>query len=533
MRDKVVERTVEMLQEMGEMPTTSMIDMGRPMVGLDAKVEQVVQLLLTAASNRCMVLLHGMPGVGKTTLAQAVFNELHDQDRTVPCCFLSLTPASFRGLGQEGLQAAQNKLRLQLAHCESPGTVLAEELRGKSKVLLVVDNASKGDLKLLLSSRSTSSFMAALGPGSMVLITSRDRTAVDEVDKGCVKYEVKLLSETDAMELFCRHAYDSSSPPNGEDVEEVKGLVARCDRLPKAVELVGTYLGGFKSHDRHNAFGDVEKTIEVAYGQLKTSLCGGVKTSMFELFQSSWASLGGTEARYGGNELAEGQEALLDVVWFSKKRCWELMESCCKPGYLNKLEDVGLLRKDVQQEKSLRVAVHNSVADFCKMSKQQHMMQRVELSPPGHTRQDPAKLEAAVVVSKVWSSSVSCGMICASSVLMRGLWCSQGNHDGMTRVGLWLQEWDLDADSLGVLSKKLGLRMLQLDFNRVSDELKVPLSTHCLGVQGKDAGGCPKLRLQLDVCHTHHQDGLSLLYLHVLMSIALQLQAWYQLKYTS
>jgi replication-associated recombination protein RarA len=151
LRDKVVERTVNLLCAMGEMPTKRPLEEPDIKVGLEAKVDRVVQLLTTG--NDSMVLLHGMGGIGKTTLARAVFNHLHANHPTLPCCFLGLDPdTKVAAIPQKQQQLLKDLARVERgtpSNAEEGRGLLAETLQGK-RVLLVVDNVWGDRLGFLL-----------------------------------------------------------------------------------------------------------------------------------------------------------------------------------------------------------------------------------------------------------------------------------------------------------------------------------------------------------------------------------------------
>jgi NB-ARC domain len=147
-----------LLRNMGQMPTGSAVEEPGIKVGLKAKVDHVVQL-------------HCRGGIGKTMLARAVFNQLHANRPTQPCCFLGVDPDTKVG----DIKEKQQQLLKELAraeggiptNAEQGRQLLGRELEGK-RVLLVVDTVW-GDRQgfLLLNN-----FLQLLGEGSGVLFTA-------------------------------------------------------------------------------------------------------------------------------------------------------------------------------------------------------------------------------------------------------------------------------------------------------------------------------------------------------------------------
>jgi hypothetical protein len=353
MRDKVVEHTVKLLADMGQLPTDSMEELPKIMVGLEGKVEALVEKLQGAEGRSSMVLLHGMGGIGKTTLARAVFNQLHAGNPALPCCFVQLEP----GLQKADIAEKQRQLLKDLAHVNNlmvhttaaGRKQLARCLAGKH-VLMVVDNVWGVQLESLLPR----SMLQDLGAGSMVLVTSRESGAAKGFN-GVELAEADFLSELDAMQLLCQHAYGSSMPPPAEE-PLVKGVLARCGGLPMALEVVGSHLR--QCRDRQRFFSDLANALADAYKHDPAERMDGDRT-LFAALGLSWIALD-----------AEQQEALLDITWLLKGQPWEVVEACCGYGVLDRLCRFGLVKQQdlTHIRGELVVAVHDTIVAFCQDS---------------------------------------------------------------------------------------------------------------------------------------------------------------------
>jgi adenylate kinase len=363
----VVNRAVEALAGMRRLPTNKTMRLPDITVALAPKVDQVVQLLASAGGKR-MVLLHGMAGMGKTTLAKAVFNALHERDRTLPCHFARLNPEMKQ---PEDVVDEQRGILKELAHVEAePGIqavaareLMLEALQGKT-VLLVVDNVWEHQLQWLLPEN----IMEILGAGSMVLVTSRESWAVEERSgASCVEaVEADFLTEQESLELFCQLAFGSSDCP-ADEMEPVCAILARCQGLPLALEVVGRHL--LETGDAGGFFRRMSVSLAFVYSHQRACRFERQET-VFDALSVSWDALED-----------EQKETLLDVVWFLQGQPLQLVESLCDVGVLNRLNRLGLVKWGSSQEGSGEqlVEVHQVLADFCKMFASSNSGMRLEL----------------------------------------------------------------------------------------------------------------------------------------------------------
>jgi hypothetical protein len=360
----VVDRAAEVLIGLRRMPRNKAMVLPDISVGLTSKVDSTVQLLTSGSSNQ-MVLLHGMAGIGKTTLAKAVFNTLHAMDNTVPCHFARLNPEM---MSPEDVVDEQRAMLKELAYCVSRVSdirsaasgrqMLQQELQGK-QVLLVVDNAWKQQLHWLLPDN----IMGVLGDGSMVLVTSRESWASEEEGES-------VLSEAESMELFCQHAYGSSCCP-AKDQVAVSAIVARCGGLPLALEVVGRHLA--ETRDAWKFFRHIDDSLAYVYSHQRACRFERQQT-VFEALSVSWDALD-----------EEQRETLLDVVWFLQGQPRPLVESLCDPGVLEQLNRLGLVRwKQAEGGAGKQlVVVHAVLMDFCKMLHSSKSGMRLEMEGDG------------------------------------------------------------------------------------------------------------------------------------------------------
>ncbi|KAJ0900051.1 putative P-loop containing nucleoside triphosphate hydrolase [Helianthus annuus] len=111
--------------------------------------------------------------------------------------------------------------------------MIERRLRNKN-VLVVLDDVD--DLKQL---EALAGSHAWFGEGSRIIITTRDEHLLTR--HASTIYEVSLLSQDEAMELFNKHAYRKDEPI--EDYEMLsKDVVSYASGLPLALEILGSFL---------------------------------------------------------------------------------------------------------------------------------------------------------------------------------------------------------------------------------------------------------------------------------------------------
>ncbi|XP_031378529.1 TMV resistance protein N-like [Punica granatum] len=199
-----------------------------------------------------MVGIWGMGGIGKTTLAKVVYNKLVDQYES--CCFLN----DIRETSQsKGLSSLQRKLASDILRREheefaniSEGiAVLQSRLRGKKALILLDDVDNVSQLKALAGD------LRWFCPQSRIIVTTREKIVLDQFQVGNT-YQVELLDEHQALELFSKHAFGDALPTT-DFVDLSLDIVEIAGKLPLALEVIGSSL--FVHRGRRDIW---ESTIE-------------------------------------------------------------------------------------------------------------------------------------------------------------------------------------------------------------------------------------------------------------------------------
>ncbi|XP_074284820.1 putative disease resistance protein RGA1 isoform X2 [Silene latifolia] len=212
-------------------------------VGRECDLNKVVNMLLDSSSQDKVSFLSivGVGGLGKTTLAQLVFND-NRVEKEFPLrlwtCVSDENGKEFKvsEILTKILELAPGKKYSDLP-LEWVQRDLQRFLRGK-RWLIVLDDVWNEDREKWFDLRQ---FLMSCGGGGSVLVTTRsERTAmvVDEEHK----YELKGLSPENSWRLFEMTAF------GGKDRQDVitlgKKIVEQCCNVPLAIKVVGTLLYG-------------------------------------------------------------------------------------------------------------------------------------------------------------------------------------------------------------------------------------------------------------------------------------------------
>ncbi|KAL5843283.1 hypothetical protein ACOSQ3_009249 [Xanthoceras sorbifolium] len=207
----------------------------KSLVGIDSRIEKVKSLLRIGMSDFQVVGIWGMGGIGKTTLAEAVFDRVSSEFEG--CCFIGNVREESEKCG--GLARLQEEVFSKLLDEESlkfrtPNMPEFVKRRLKSKRVFVVldDMTNLKQLEVLTGGIDTFGF------GSRIIITSRDKQLLSNCGVRDI-YEAKALDDQEAFQLFCKHAFDQDHPP--EDLAVfAQRVVDYAKGSPLALKLLGS-----------------------------------------------------------------------------------------------------------------------------------------------------------------------------------------------------------------------------------------------------------------------------------------------------
>ncbi|XP_048133537.1 disease resistance protein RUN1-like [Rhodamnia argentea] len=212
-------------------------------VGIDDRAKQISDLLEMEVNDEVRILgIYGTDGIGKTTLAKAVYSRI--SSCFDGCCFLAEVEETAQN--PHGIQFLRTKLKRDILGRDREDPSFDERLEffqdifREMKVLVVVDDVRKqSHLHAIVGKQ-----LHWLGPGSRIIVTSKNEEILREYEPEKARtYMVSELDDGQAVELFRKHAFmmQSSTP----DYDELANrIVNATEKLPLAVEVIGSFLRG-------------------------------------------------------------------------------------------------------------------------------------------------------------------------------------------------------------------------------------------------------------------------------------------------
>ncbi|KAL8260452.1 hypothetical protein R6Q59_028405 [Mikania micrantha] len=225
---------------------TSLIDESE-VIGREGDTGALLGKLLGSESssnqskNFNVVTVVGMGGIGKTTLAQLLYNDKRVKDRFEFRAWVcvsdeynvfNISKAIFQSVGGENKDFATLNL-LQEA--------LAEKLSKKMFLIVLDDVWNENQQEWELLQRP----FTGGASGSKVLVTTRNATVASAMDS-VQPYDLELLPDEEALSLFSQHASDKQNFDDVNQKLKMYGdkIVKKCGRLPLALKTLGRVFRG-------------------------------------------------------------------------------------------------------------------------------------------------------------------------------------------------------------------------------------------------------------------------------------------------
>ena len=233
------------------------------LVRMDSSIRELESLLCLESTKVRMIGIWGMGGIGKTTLAKVIYEQLSYQFEG--CCFLE----GFKSVSMGDLKEQLLSMVLKDGNINMGFTSIKARLHSK-KVLIVLDDVNHQSILETLVGEC-----AWFGPQSRIIITTRDKhlLIVQGVD---AIYEVQVLEDDNATKLFNCYAF-KNNPPTRDVIELSHQIISYAQGLPLALKVLGCSLC-----DRNKEYwidtlnkvrkipnGEIQEVLEISFDGLK------------------------------------------------------------------------------------------------------------------------------------------------------------------------------------------------------------------------------------------------------------------------
>ncbi|XP_021831139.1 TMV resistance protein N-like [Prunus avium] len=231
----------KIVQVMGEKLRRRPLSVPHIMIGMHSQINELNLWLQDGSDDVGILVIYGMSGIGKTTIAKSVYNS--NYGRFEGSSFLenvkevSQQPNGLVQIQTQLLSDILNGRKMKISNV-SEGLTEIEDAISSKRVLLVLDDVDHRD-QLDAVFRMKDLFY----PGSKIIITTRHARLLraHQVTK---VHEVETLNSKESLELFSWHAFGQDHPFEGY-IEYSQKIVGHCGGLPLALEVLGSsmYLG--------------------------------------------------------------------------------------------------------------------------------------------------------------------------------------------------------------------------------------------------------------------------------------------------
>ncbi|KAG7532645.1 Winged helix DNA-binding domain superfamily [Arabidopsis thaliana x Arabidopsis arenosa] len=195
------------------------------MIGFYSRLPGIENLLFKQSHDIYRLGIWGMPGIGKTAIAQESFNQMTKHFETQ--CFIQDFHVAFN---ENGLYVLREEY-------------LIDKLREKRVLVVLDDVRNPMDAESFLGG-----FDHCFGPESLMIITSRDKQVLHQCQVDSV-YEIPALNKKEAQRLFTRFAFSEKEPSDTNLIEVSKKVVEYADGNPLALCHYGRELGKKKPEE--------------------------------------------------------------------------------------------------------------------------------------------------------------------------------------------------------------------------------------------------------------------------------------------
>ncbi|KAL6289856.1 hypothetical protein ACE6H2_007366 [Prunus campanulata] len=224
----------------GDKLSRTILSIAPNMIGMHSRVETINLWVQDGSTNVSILLIYGMSGIGKTTIAKFSYNS--NFTRFEGSSFLenikeiSRQPNGLVQIQTQLLSDILNGRKMKISNV-SEGLTKIEDAISSKRVLLVLDDVDHMDqLDAVLQMKDR------FCPGSKIIITTK-RARLLKAHQVTKVHAIETLHYKESLELFSWHAFGQDHPIEGY-IEYSKKFVDHCGGLPLALKVLGSSLLG-------------------------------------------------------------------------------------------------------------------------------------------------------------------------------------------------------------------------------------------------------------------------------------------------
>jgi len=333
-------------------------------VGLECRQQHGIDFIRNRKIGTCILGIWGMGGIGKTTIAKSIYNEIRHQFKYKS--FLANIREVWGGDRgpidlQEQLLSDILKTTKTNVHSIDWGKGKIKEMVCTKKVLVVLDDVSTFEqLNALCGNRNE------IGQGSVIIITTRNARLLKEIGVDCV-HGVQKMNKIESLELFSWHAFRKANPTR-DFFELSKEVITYCGGLPLALEVLGSYLYRRRREEWQSVLSKLKEIPnDKIHEKLKISYDGLSDNMEKDIFLDICCFFIGKDRAYV-TEILNGCGLHADIgIPVLIERSLIKVEKNNKLGIHNLLRDMGreIVRQSFPQpQMRSRLWVHNHVLDI-------------------------------------------------------------------------------------------------------------------------------------------------------------------------
>ncbi|KAH9725277.1 Disease resistance-like protein DSC1 [Citrus sinensis] len=242
-------------------------------VGLNSRIQKIKSLLCIGLPDFRTIGIWGMGGIGKTTLAGAVF-KLISREFEGKCFMPNVREESENGGGLVYLrdrvvsEIFQEDIKIGTPYLPD---YIVERLN-RMKVLTVLDDVNK-----VRQLHYLACVLDQFGPGSRIIITTRDKRILDDFGVCDTDiYEVNKLRFHEALVLFSNFAFKENQCP-GDLLALLERVLKYANGNPLALRVLGSFFHRKSKSDWEKALEnlnrisdpDIYDVLKISYNDLR------------------------------------------------------------------------------------------------------------------------------------------------------------------------------------------------------------------------------------------------------------------------